>query len=85
MDDLKAVLVLHRHLVPDNQIYVSEDLCERALLRDTTYGRLVKLDRDLELGVRRTSVREQEGCNARRCYAKDRFPLPAEIVADRLI
>jgi hypothetical protein len=77
--------VLHGNLVLDDQVRLSQDRYKSALLRDTAYGRLVELDRDLKLGMRRSPVRQQEGRDTRRCNTEDRLPLAPEVEAEGLI
>jgi hypothetical protein len=48
--------MLYKHLVLDNQVYKTQESPEPARLNNCTYKRLVKLERDPELGVRRASV-----------------------------
>lgn len=48
---LEAVLVLHWHLIPDDQIYLSELRSQHALLLNAAYRPLEQFNRYLKLRV----------------------------------
>jgi hypothetical protein len=85
IDWLMQVTVLHKGLIPNDQVCYLKEFTKLWPSRDWTGGRLIDLNRDVETGMGSAATFKQKSCNARGCDTDDDFALRMKAIAEGVV
>jgi hypothetical protein len=85
IDWLVQVTVLHKGLIPNDQVCYLEEITKLWPSRDWTGGRLIDLDRNVETGMGSAATFKQKSCNARGCDTDDNLALRTKAIAEGVV
>ena len=82
---LHVMVMLHRGLIPNDQVSHTNQLCQLRGFRDTADRRLMARNGDLEAGMGSATTWKKKGSNARGCNTQYNLVLGAQVIAKGVV